>query len=322
MFELERFDARNIDLVQFAEMYRLCLNQNIDEDYIRWKYLNNPAGLVFGYLAYSADRRMAGFYGVIPEKFVINGKECLGYQSMDTMTHPDFQRKGLFTLLANKTYDELYQKSPDMFIIGIPGSNSFHGFVNKLNWIHLGNISYTFSYKRLFYLQSIFKKAYMGNIRELDKNDNSLKTFLKNYTSKIIIHPQYDYDFIKWRILDNSKKTYRIICQKDRHEIESVLIYSIDVNNRCFIECYLSANNSANNLRAFIKYLFEYTDSNWIYTWNSLTSKKLYKEIGFFKNPFSKGLFSYKIPFIFYSKSNIVFFKDISNFDLQPIIQD
>jgi hypothetical protein len=209
-----------------------------------------------------------------------------------------------------------------MFIIGIPGSNSFHGFVSKLKWKHLGNISYTFSHKRLFDLQSIFKKIDIRNIRKLDKNDNSLKTFLENYRSNIIIHPLYNYDFIKWRILENFKKSYNIICQKDKKEIKSVLIYTIDIKNRCFIECYLSADNSVYYLRAFIKYLFHNTDSNWIYTWDSINDKKLYKEIGFLKNPFNKGLFSYKIPFIFYSKSNNDFFKDISNFDLQPIIQD
>jgi hypothetical protein len=61
---------------------------------------------------------------------------------MDTMTHPDFQRRGLFVRLAELTYDEVCASTGRCDLVGIPGATSLPGFTRKLGWseIHRFNL--------------------------------------------------------------------------------------------------------------------------------------------------------------------------------------
>ena len=81
------------------------------------------------------------FYGVAyPCRMEYQGKLYLAAQSGDTMTNPKYAGKGLFTTLAKMTYD-LARTEGIQFIFGFPNSNSYPGFVKKLSWTHLENMS-------------------------------------------------------------------------------------------------------------------------------------------------------------------------------------
>jgi hypothetical protein len=87
-----------------------------------------------GYLAYSESGEPAAFYGAYPCMMEYNGKAYLAAQSGDTMTNPSHGGKGLFTTLAKMTYS-LAKEEGIQFIFGFPNSNSYPGFIKKLNWI-------------------------------------------------------------------------------------------------------------------------------------------------------------------------------------------
>ena len=86
-----------------------------------------------GFIAYSKENEPAAFYGVFPCVLNKNGKKSLTAQSGDVMTHKDHQRKGLFTLLANKT--EILCKDLEIEVLfAFPNQNSYPIFINRLNW--------------------------------------------------------------------------------------------------------------------------------------------------------------------------------------------
>jgi hypothetical protein len=87
-----------------------------------------------GFIAYSSDGQPAAFYGVYACEVVIDDKVYKVVQSGDTMTHKDHMGKGLFTKLAQMTYD-LCRELGYHFVYGFPNYNSYPGFVKKLNWI-------------------------------------------------------------------------------------------------------------------------------------------------------------------------------------------
>ena len=89
-------------LGRFRELYRRCFDRVVDERYFTWKYCDNPAGSFVGFEAVHKGKTIAS-YGVIPEPYLADGKKVLAWQSMDTMTDPDYQRRGLFISLAKKT---------------------------------------------------------------------------------------------------------------------------------------------------------------------------------------------------------------------------
>jgi GNAT superfamily N-acetyltransferase len=71
-------------------------------EYLDWLYFQNPRGSVFGFDAYDGDLLVA-HYACIPIK--INAFRQNSLLSLNTATHPDYQGRGLFRLLANKTFE-------------------------------------------------------------------------------------------------------------------------------------------------------------------------------------------------------------------------
>src|ERR1700744_6776893 len=89
----KQYDFENLD--DLTEIYQRCFGTKPSLHYFKWKYMENPAGKAVAFVALH-NGTIAGFYGVIPEYYRINGQVQTIYQSMDTMTHPDYRRMGLF----------------------------------------------------------------------------------------------------------------------------------------------------------------------------------------------------------------------------------
>jgi hypothetical protein len=107
--------------------------KKVTTDFFLKKYHTTNFGAEhIGYIAFTEEKFPAAFYGVIPCHFKIDDKIFLAAQSVDTMTHRDHQRRGLFMQLAEKTYEAAKQEGVQ-FIFGFPNQNSYAGFV-KLKW--------------------------------------------------------------------------------------------------------------------------------------------------------------------------------------------
>lgn len=87
-----------------------------------------------GFIAYAADGTPAAYYGVLPCYFSMEGQLLLVAQSADTMTHPLHRKKGLFVILAQRTY-ELCQRSGIQLVFGFPNQNSYPAFIHRLGWV-------------------------------------------------------------------------------------------------------------------------------------------------------------------------------------------
>ena len=86
------------------------------------------------------ENKIVGFYSIHPIKISIKEKQLIGGYSFLTMTHPDHKKRGIFTNLALKTYDEA-KKRDYQFIIGFANNNSFPGFVKRLGFKELAQIN-------------------------------------------------------------------------------------------------------------------------------------------------------------------------------------
>lgn len=101
-------------------------------DYLAWLYRKNPVGTVVGSDAWVGDE-LAAHYVCIPVRANIEGRDTSGLLSLNTVTNPKYQGKGLFTKLAQNTFD-IAANSGFEFVYGIANANSTPGFIKKLGF--------------------------------------------------------------------------------------------------------------------------------------------------------------------------------------------
>jgi GNAT superfamily N-acetyltransferase len=104
-----------------------------------WRFTATPAGVIPGMVALDGDRIVAS-YTAWPVSLYLGGELVQGAQSMDTMTDPDYRGRGLFVTLAAASYDYMAARGYDL-IYGFPNDNSFPGFMRRLAWTHVGDVS-------------------------------------------------------------------------------------------------------------------------------------------------------------------------------------
>jgi GNAT superfamily N-acetyltransferase len=108
------------------------------EAYIRWLYFENPAGPIIGFNAWDGGN-LAAHYVVMPTEAECAGRRVKAALSLNTATHPNYQRRGLFVRLAEATYDECRRRGLH-HIIGVANANSTPGFLSKLRFQEVGRL--------------------------------------------------------------------------------------------------------------------------------------------------------------------------------------
>lgn len=325
-FEFKLYDFGNLD--ELSDIYKKCFNTFPPTNYFKWKYLDNPSGEAIAFVAIH-NNKIASFYGVIPEIYVVGGERVTIYQSMDTMTHPDYQRMGLFNKLAKITYSYIKEHHLQLNLIGFPGETSYPGFIKKLNWHTLIELNYSFTLKPIYNIRRLFHKKSMAEIEKIISFNDEFDLYFndKKYIEKTI-SKYMNISIANWRFTNSPVMNYSILKISEEKEIKGYVIYRIDEKMRVFIINIdvIHTDKAQLYIQDIFSYLFQHEDTSIIYTFQSSTKliQKTLNDNWFISNPFLKGPFSYKTPFIVYGDleiNNIDFF-NLKNWDIQPYLRD
>jgi GNAT superfamily N-acetyltransferase len=120
------------------ELYAAVRGNNRPEAFDRWRWFGTPDGDCPIALAMDGET-VAGFYTLWPVRLRIGDTVVPGGQSMDTMTHPGYQGRGIFTALAQACY-EIAAARGFRVLYGFPNALSYPGFVRRLGWDHTGDV--------------------------------------------------------------------------------------------------------------------------------------------------------------------------------------
>lgn len=134
-YKLVHLDKSGLEKLRI--LHRDCFNSKYTPEYIKNKY-NTMCfdGDMYGFFFNDRNGNSAAYYGIFPINLVYENKIITASQSGDTMTHPNHRGKGLFTLLAQKTYEYARIKGIK-FVFGFTNSKSHRGF-EKLGWTFTG----------------------------------------------------------------------------------------------------------------------------------------------------------------------------------------
>jgi GNAT superfamily N-acetyltransferase len=108
-----------------------------DEQYARffvWKHRQSPFGASPAWVAVdpSAGDRIVGFRTYVRWQFLRHGQPVSAVRAVDTVTHPDYQGRGIFSLLTNRSLDELAELGV-AFVFNTPNDRSRPGYL-KMGW--------------------------------------------------------------------------------------------------------------------------------------------------------------------------------------------
>ena len=240
-FDVNRNNGLNInELISLTKTY-YSEGDVIDRDYLQWQYHKNPSGKPYLFTSREqVSQELAGQYLVIPIKFNVLNKERLGTLSLNTLTSPKYQGKGLFTRMAKVTYESCY-KNNALLTIGFPNPNSYPGFVRKLDFTHLGDIPLLIKPLRYFNLvisflkknrkkhggDIILKKIERNNIKEFDFNKDLDKynKFWNKIKEQYTISTNKNYEFINWRYNTIPTRKYNIFYIEEDNNIKGVIFF-------------------------------------------------------------------------------------------------
>ncbi|MEO7524611.1 MAG: GNAT family N-acetyltransferase [Ferruginibacter sp.] len=296
-YRIKKIGAEDFSIL--VPLMKDCFGMDVNIEYFHWKYIDNPAGHFVGFIAIEPNTNEIGaYYGVVPQSFIIDGKERLIYQSCDTMTHSKHRRLGLFKLLALECFRVLKQEQK-LFIIGFGGAQSTPGFL-KFGWKQLFDFRYYFK-PALFCKTAYLRSFPQENFKE-ETNISKLEPFLNKINQPMAIHSQRNVKHISWRT-KNPNYTYKLITYSQENIIEGYAIFYILNGKMILFDFIFNSKRSEKGLLWYLSKLLLLNKYQGIISFCQEKGKQatLLQANQFIKNPFKKGSLSEKTPFIFFA---------------------
>jgi hypothetical protein len=117
-------EATPADKGKILHLFSQCFSNSIitekSPDFWDWQMIHNPEGQAFVGLA-EVGNNLVGSYSVIPLEYLNEAGDMIRVGLVvDVMTHPDYQRRGIFVSIGKYTLREAVKKLNLTFTIGYP----------------------------------------------------------------------------------------------------------------------------------------------------------------------------------------------------------
>lgn len=121
------------DLPEILNLLEICLGDSVPRsaEYWEWKHLRNPFGVSPSVVA-EAGGKLVGLRVFMRWKWKLGNKEVQAVRAVDTVTHPDWRGKGIFSRLTSQLVDQM-QKEQVSFVFNTPNNSSRPGYL-KMGW--------------------------------------------------------------------------------------------------------------------------------------------------------------------------------------------
>lgn len=168
-------------------------------EYWKWKHLRNPFGESDVLLAYD-DNVLVGVRAFMNWTWCKSGSELKSVRAVDTVTHPEYQGRGVFKKLTLQLLDEC-RKADISLVFNTPNDKSAPGYL-KMGWSTAGKLPVHISFKKPFNIIGNRIKN-RGTIEFVSLSNPKFALDLRNFSgdvnSKSIWTTQRSKEFILWR---------------------------------------------------------------------------------------------------------------------------
>lgn len=234
-----------------------------------WRFANNPHGRAFFALAMSHGK-IVGMIGLIPTIFLIEGREMLGLQAVDTIVDPAFRGKALFVRMGQAIYENTDVHNAD-FVWGFPNDQAARGWFGRLGWKHMGMVPFLMKPLRSGYvLRRISgalgridlplalpgRKLPSPNTRVIDEVGPEADGLLHAFHREAGATLRHDAAYLNWRLFAHPSADYRTVASFDDRGGMRALVSTIVLKKHgariCYVMEALSSTTDAAILRKLL----------------------------------------------------------------------
>lgn len=263
-------------LSDLVSLFSKSFHKDIQEDFFKWRYVNNPLGDLLASFEFDNGKLIAN-YSASPCLVQYNEQIIRTALSMTTMTDPDYSGGGLFTKLAQELYSHMGNIGYHL-IWGFPNRYSHRGFIKYLGWFDIYEIP-----TMTLYLKDInpLQEDVSSDIQE----DN---LFLLDYTNtqryKNLIYVVKNETYLRWRYANNPINKYRnFIIAKDKKVSSYCVVKIYSDESLDIVDLQPSNQEEAEKL---IKYVIFFALSQYVMTINTWVplhffTHGIFEKIGF-----------------------------------------
>jgi hypothetical protein len=300
-YYIEKFDLADFDKLIVLKNH--CFNWTVSDEYFSWKFRDNPAGPLVAFVAkeYGTDR-IISYYNMLPEMYMIDGRETKIYQCCEAMTHADYRRQGLFNKLAIRTLQYL-KDTDNFFVFGIGGPTSSPGLL-QIGMKEMFKICNFFKLKPLVKLSAMFGGSSEYTLKEVTDLNELLPIFNANQNVRPITKIK-DLAFVKWRI-SNPRYQYKVLgCFKGTEVLGCAVYYKNDSNDYILFDLIVPSDSAKVKAQLIkgVERIIASTDFRALigFTHKESQMGTALKKASFIVNPFDKGPLSFKNPFLMHT---------------------
>jgi GNAT superfamily N-acetyltransferase len=208
------------DEEKILTLYQEANNREMTLAHWHWKFAENPFGGAIIKLLFDGDK-LIGHYAVMPMDVLVQGTSVKAALSANTMTHPDYRRRGIFVYLAEETYKQCRQEGIK-FVYGFPNQNSYHGFVKRLMWRGFGNIIVLERDLPVRGKRAILNEAKLHAVDRFDERVTLLWNQVKSDYNIIVTRTE---NYLNWRFVRHPTVSYeKIVFTETADSLEGFMI--------------------------------------------------------------------------------------------------
>lgn len=207
------------ELIQFGQLYYDKASLNLNKEYLKWLYIDNPNGQAKVCIIKN-ENMIVGVIIFIPIYLGCTEFIQKAYFAMNVLTHPQYRGQNLFGLMIAHSKD--FFSKEGYWLLGHPNKNAIKGWARaKMQFRRPLKV-----YLSKFSLLSLFGKIGSST---LIKNNEDLKNIPDEFWRKVSksynsIHVLFSHEFISWRFINAIEKGYKVKLIKKDSETIGLLI--------------------------------------------------------------------------------------------------
>lgn len=234
MYRIATYTDQPLALELILDLFKASFCKDLNLDYWRWRFLNNPADPK-PRIVYAIDGdSLAAYYAVSPVRCYIAGKTSRIALSNMTMTHPNHQGKGLFKELATRLYAELSQDNYQC-VFGFANANSHYGFRKNLGWKDLSLLT-LITHTHPERLKGFSVPGIESECAPITNDDIEMMASMVSARNCVV--PSRDQDILQWRFAQNPVNQYRVAWAKRGTQPLCIVVYKMFQGGADIMECF------------------------------------------------------------------------------------